>query len=302
MNDRTTYSSRERVRRAIRHETADRLPRGELCINDSVILRQLNCQRAGFDEKLSFVNQMGLDIYTLSPVRPDRQNKLPAPGELLWPDIEKWTGQTPLFTFALVDGAFELGMRFHDRLDFLTLYRRSPLSLAEFVSEVESLNIALYREAAEKGIDGIIIADDVAYGKGFLMNPQALREHFFPSLERQVKEIERLGLPAFFHSDGYYREIIPDLIRMGFKGIQCLERSCGMDLWELHGEFGRELCLWGHIATEDTLKAHDPGLLGEMASALGRLSCREGVILGTDCGLFEGTDLSGLKRIYETAC
>lgn len=292
-------TSRERVRRTIGHEPVDRLAKGELVINDSVVCRELDCEKPGFDEKVGFVDRLGLDIYTVSPVNTHAGKGLPAPESLLWPDMEKWSGETSIFTFAIVDGAFETGMRTYDQLDFLTLPRRSPKELTGFIRRVEELNMSIYREAASKGVDGIIIADDIAYGKGFLTNPQTLREHFFPSLSKQAEEIRRLGLHAFYHSDGYYYQIIPDLIDMGFQGIQCIERNCGMNIQALQREFGKQLCIWGHIETDDTIKAHDPDYLRELKASTEALTPREGLIIGTNCGLYEGMDINGLKLIYK---
>jgi uroporphyrinogen decarboxylase len=99
---------------------------------------------------------------------------------------------------------------------------KSPEELKNFIKQVEKLNISTIKQAADQGINGIILADDVAYTRGLLTNPKILREYFLPSLANQVKEITRLGLPVFYHCDGDYHEIIPDLIDMHIQGLNAL--------------------------------------------------------------------------------
>lgn len=294
------YSKRERVIRTIRREKTDKIPKGELCITDSIICRELNCSKIGFEEKLAFIDRLGLDIFTISPIFPHDKNRLPEPDEYEWPDIKKWASQTSVFTFALIDGAFETGLRTYGLMDFLTLPEESPDDLKNFIRQVEKLNIAIIKQVADQGIDGIILADDIAYAHGLLTNPDILREYFLPSLAKQVEEITHLGLPVFYHSDGNYREIIPDLIDMGIQGLQCIEQRCGMDIVALQEEYGDRLCLWGHIDTENTHSAHDVDSLKNFSASIQSLSARNGIILGTNCGLYEGIDIEGLTAIYRT--
>ncbi|MBU1052628.1 MAG: hypothetical protein KKC46_02225 [Proteobacteria bacterium] len=297
MEQNLSYNSCQRVQKTIRHEATDRIPRGELCIADAVISRELNCTNVGFDERLLFANQIGLDIITVSPVFKYGKEKLPSQGDSDWPDIDKWCNNTSLFTFALINGALETGMKIHGWADFLKIIRKSPQTLLEFIDEVEKLNVSMFKEVAQKGIDGIILADDVAYAKGLLVNPKILREYFFPSLARQVEEIKRLGLFAFFHSDGDYQEIIPDLIDLNFDGMQCIEKRCGMDTAKLQEEYGDRICLWGSIDIEDTVRANEPDNLKAITDSLKSLQ-KKGLIFGTNNGLYEVTDIAGLKAIY----
>ncbi|MBU1055964.1 MAG: hypothetical protein KKC46_19375 [Proteobacteria bacterium] len=299
MSIKIPFSSRQRMLKAVYHEITDRIPKGELCITDEVISRELNCSNVGFEERLEFVNLLGLDAYTISPIIECEKDKLPNPKEVKWPDIEKWRS-TSLFTFAIMDGALETGMRIQGWVDFLKLTKKSPSSIVSFVDMVEKLNISIFRNLSQKGIDGIILADDVAFSQGLIVNPETIRKYFLPSLARQVEEIRRLGIFAFYHSDGNYQEIIPDLIDINFHGIQCIEKHSGMDIVDLQKKYGDKICLWGHIDTDDTLKASTHDYLQKYSDSLSMLSKKKGLILGTNCGLYKGTDIAGLKAIYQS--
>lgn len=240
-------NSRERVKAAISHQLPDRIPRGELCIEDDLVGQCLNCSEVGFEERAAFIEELGLDLVTLAPDYPV-SSTVPETLEATLPDLEKWALKTPLFTFALLDGAFGWGARTLGYTDFLVLSRSSPLSFQALIDRVENLNRELIKRLIDQGVDGIIIADDIAYQRGLIINPDTLREFFFPSLARQVKAASGKS-PVFFHSDGKYSEIIPELINCGFRGLQCFERQTGMDplklkaqrlLQDLLGEFERD--------------------------------------------------------------
>lgn len=292
--------ARERVLKAILCEETDRPPRGELCIIDSVIRSTLGCRTAGFEEYYEFVSLMGLDIFVASPLWRDEENLLD-PGAHTWPELEKWSCHTPIFTFAIIDGAFETGLSAYGGFDILTLPRRSPADFSDFLSRVELRNLTMIKKAADCGADGILLADDIAYNKGLMIPPDDFRGLFLPSIMRQAEEIRKTGLPVFFHSDGNYSAIIPDLIGAGIQGIQCIDSSCGMDIWAMHREYGGLISLWGHIGEADTRLAHDVAFLAEFCSPLQDHALRRGIILGTSSGLHDGLDMDGLKLIYNAA-
>ena len=51
---------KERVRRAIQHLPTDRVPKGEISIDDAVVKRELECSSVGFEERLQFANKLEL--------------------------------------------------------------------------------------------------------------------------------------------------------------------------------------------------------------------------------------------------
>jgi uroporphyrinogen decarboxylase len=278
----------------------ERIPIGELCIDKTLIQQTSGSERAGFEETFSFVAGMNMDIFTLSPVYPKEASRLPRPGDCLWPDLKKWTTGTPLFTFALLDGAFEWGLRIFGFHDFLIMDRTSPLTFSGFIEEVEKLNQSLIRFLADGGIDGIILGDDIAYAQGLMMRPSVFREYFFPSLSRQVAAAKKKDLPVFYHSDGNYRDVIPDIIDIGFSGLHCIDRSSGMDIMQVQQEVGNALCLWGHLDATCATQAGDAEKLPVLVDSIRRLAAGKRFILGTNSGLFQGMDCEGLRTLYRS--
>lgn len=288
--------SKELVKATIDHQLTDRVPRGELCIDDLLIGQSLNCEKIGFEERAAFVENLGLDLVTLAP----NYGELPEiPGKLnnLLPDLDRWISETPYFTFVLLDGIFGWGARLYDYVGFLMLPQRCPSSFQALIEKVEKLNSELIASLIDAGADGIVIADDIAHQRNLMVSPATLRKYLFPSLARQVELLGR-KIPAFFHSDGHYAEIIPDLADCGFQGLQCLESGAGMDPLQLKTRYPG-LCLWGTLEVSDFQKVNDPGRLEKLLAKINALAAKKGFILGTTCGLFSGIDLQSLSAIYE---
>lgn len=290
--------SREIVKKAVRHEDIGRVIKGELSLDDKVIGHVLGCRTVGFEERQHFADWLGLDIVCLAPTYPGSNNGLPKYTDCMIADVEKWAG-TSLFCFALLDGAFEWGVRIWGFEQFIFIIMCDPQKAKKFIIEVEAFNSAYIDRLAGQGIDGIILADDIAAKDRLLLRPSIFRELFFPSLAHQVKRITDNHLPAFFHSDGNYRVLIGDIIQAGFRGLHCIDRNCGMDISVLQEQYGSKLCLWGHLSPSDT---HSPANSAEMLSLvknIRQLSLNPGFILGTNSGLFPGININGLKSIFD---
>jgi uroporphyrinogen decarboxylase len=295
---RSTLSGRDRVALAIRHRGTDRIPKGEICIDESVVKTSLACGKVGFDEKLEFTKKLELDIICLNPVYPMCNAGLPDSREVIWADLDNWA-DTNLFSFAVLDGVLGWGIKVFGFNQFLILPNKSPLAFHSFTEKVERFNVEMAKGLIDAGIDGLIIADDLAYQRGLIINPQVMRRYVFPSLRIQVAEMTRHGAPVFIHSDGNINEIIPDIIEMGFDGLHCIDQNSDMDILDLQLKYGSELCFWGSLSAEDLIKAHDPDYLQSLLDTIFTAASKKGFILGTSCGLFNGISEDGLILVYE---
>ena len=183
--------SRELVKRLLRRELTCRAAKGELCLDDGIIRRTLECERVGFEEKVRFIHWLGSDIICLTPTYVGSPKQLFRPDESILAEVDLWIQKTDLFVFAILDGAFELGVRTFGFQSFLRQLQRTPSKVKMFVDRVEKNNKNAASQLAGHGIDGIIIADDIAYKDGLLFRPQAFNELFLPSLARQIECFER---------------------------------------------------------------------------------------------------------------
>ncbi len=292
---------RERVLAAITHEKTDRIPRGEIIIDDSVVGSFLERKQVGFEERREFVAALGLDLVCVAPSWHAPQGpQSPDLSQALWRDLDDWAGRTDQLVMAMLDGAFGWGIRLKGFQKFMVSLARGDSGLADLFAVVEAHNAALARQAQEHGAHIILVADDIAYQQGLMASPEILRRHILPSLARQVKTFKGLGLPVFFHSDGNLTDIMDDLIGTGLDGLQCIESAAGMDLSSVRERYGARLCLWGNL---DPVYLTTPRtrqeIFQQVHSIIEAAGQESGFIYGTSSGLFKGVKPENLAWVRE---
>ncbi len=294
--------ARKRVESAIGHRVADRVPRGEIFIDDGVIKSFLKCREVAFEQRREFVLRLGLDIICLTPCFSSvRRAGLPPAESVCWPDLDRWVRETDRFVFAMVDGAFGWGMKLFGFEGFFAMLARDTGDLTDFLLQVEGFNITMADRAIKGGAAAILIADDIACSLGMMVDPGTLRKHYFPSLARQVSSFD---VPVFFHSDGNLSLVLGDIVGAGFLGLQGIEAAAGMDIGRVKGRYGKRLCLWGNLDPSGLVGPCDgQQLRNDVRSIVSAASDGGGFIFGTSSGLFNGMRPENLLAVYgEEGC
>lgn len=113
-------------------------------------------------------------------------------------------------------------------------------------------NLVAIERACRLPIDGIIFGDDYGSQRGLLMSPTLWRRFLKPRLRRQFELTRRHGKVACLHSCGDISAIVPDLIEIGLQVLNPVQPEA-LDLPALKREYGKDLCFYGGISTQDTL-------------------------------------------------
>lgn len=87
------------------------------------------------------------------------------------------------------------------------------------------------------GVEVAFLGDDIAFHSGPLMNPEWMREHYFPRLARAIDAWHKAGIKVLFHSDGNLNPILDDLVEAGIDGLNPIEVLAGMDVGEIHRRY-----------------------------------------------------------------
>ncbi|SMC51303.1 uroporphyrinogen decarboxylase family protein [Sporomusa malonica] len=290
-----------RVESAIKRQPVDRTPCAELVITDDLVQTMFGQEAAQFEHRLEFIETMGLDAVCLHPSYDSRLEGIPCVQDVVFCDLKKWVN-TDLFTFAVLDGPVGWGGRL---LGFEQLMRKLVRGHDDFLSlmtAVEQMNMSLMNRLAGNGVNGILIADDIAFNQGVIARPAIMRQLLFPSLVRQVEHAKQLGLPVFFHSDGNLELVLEDIAAAGFDGLQCIESLARMDIGAIKEQYGHKLCLWGNL---DPAELIEPRSLSELEYTVNQIITAagndSGLIFGTSSGLFEKMRLESIKAVYEFA-
>lgn len=145
---------------------------------------------------------------------------------------------------------FESAWRLRGFENFMVdLIARKPLAhyLLDQLTEALIHNVVVLVEA---GVDVLLLDDDVAMPTDLIISPTLWREFFKPRLARVIRLVREIDpdVLIFYHSDGNFTRLVPDLVEIGVNVINPVQPDC-MDAAMLKREFGDRLALWGTVGT-----------------------------------------------------
>ena len=296
----TVLTARERVQRVLMGQTPDRLPIGELTIDDELVLDLvgLEDETLPLPAKKALLQRWGHDLVSVSfshgwgsPVQPDPLESLAK--------VSYWAQHSDLFTFALVDGPFSMAVRAWGWEQALLAFARMTPEVSSFLADAVIDMSELFATLADLGANGVILGDDIAYRRGPYVNPEHLRASYFPFLALLVATAQDMGLKVAFHSDGNLWPIWSDILRTGVDAVQGLDPYSAMSLPLARARSGDDFCLWGNLdigwvismPSEEAIRAHLDTLLTPVAGSP--------VIFGASSGLNAGLPLILLDHLYK---
>jgi len=98
-------------------------------------------------------------------------------------------------------------------------------------------------------VGAVWAVDDLAFGTGPMISPQAFRDHVFPWYAEVAKRCHENNLLFFMHSDGDLIPLMEDLIELGVDVLQPIDPTC-MDIIKVKKIYGDRLCLVGNVSNE----------------------------------------------------
>jgi len=136
---------------------------------------------------------------------------------------------------------------------FTKLLRKNKTKLKKYIDLRTKIAVAGSKVLAETDLDVFFLCDDTAFKNRTMINPKDHRELIIPAYKKILREINKAGKYAIFHSDGYTEPYFDGLIEAGFKGVESLEPMAGMNLKHLKETYGDKLCLIGNIDVSNLL-------------------------------------------------
>jgi uroporphyrinogen decarboxylase len=133
---------------------------------------------------------------------------------------------------------------------------------------------------ARAGVDILLLDDDVAMPAGLMISPATWRRFFKERLARVINSAreESPDLLVFYHSDGDFTRLLPDLADIGVNVINPVQPDC-MDGTAIKRQFGDRLALWGTVGTARLWDEGTPDQIrAEVARCIGALG-PEGLLL-----------------------
>jgi uroporphyrinogen decarboxylase len=112
---------------------------------------------------------------------------------------------------------------------------------------------------AEAGVDILVLDDDVGMPTTMIISPAMWREFLGPRLAGIIRAAQSVkpDLRILYHSDGYFKPIIADLIEMGVDAINPVQPDV-MDPLEIKKRYGDRVALWGTVGAQTTFAFATP--------------------------------------------
>ena len=125
------------------------------------------------------------------------------------------------------------------------------------LDKLMNFSIAIVREVARRGADGIFLYDDYAQQTGLMFSPGMFRRYFAPRLACIFGVARECGLDVFFHSCGDVSSILEDIRTAGANVFNPFQPEV-MDVEKVARQFAGRLTFYGGISTQDTLPYGTP--------------------------------------------
>ena len=299
----TKLSSRDLVHQTLAGFPPERLPMGELTIDDELVRELVGLD---FDDEIpmpakkALLERWGHDLASVSfshgwgaLTQPDFLDSLAR--------VTYWANHSDLFVFALIDGPFSLASRAWGWEQTLTRFSSADAELESFLADAIIDTGDLFRTLADLGANGIIIGDDIAYRRGPYINPEHLRRAYFPFLTLMVGQAQDMGLAVVFHSDGNLWTVWNDILRSGVDGVQSLDAFSAMSLELARQRSDDSFCLWGNLDLGWLMRLPQRNEIEAYLQE--QLQAVRGTpfIFGTSGGLSAGLSLPHLDAVYDVA-
>lgn len=147
-------------------------------------------------------------------------------------------------------GIFEQPARVMGLQNFLMALVSEPVfadRLMETITDIYIESCNNYLDQVGPYIQVFTYWDDIAGQNGWMIRPELYRKMVKPKQKRLVEAIKKkTQARLFYHSCGATRDLIPDLIDIGFDILNPVQVSArGMDTKALKTDFGKDIVFWG---------------------------------------------------------
>ncbi len=162
--------------------------------------------------------------------------------------------------FVAPNFGFALFERAYSLRGFDTFLMDMPLD-PDFTADLLDRIVAIQRRLIERflalGVDGVYFGDDYGAQKGTLISPRMWRQVIKPRLAQLFAPVRAAGLPVIMHSDGDIAPILPDLVEIGLTTLNPAQPEVIDHAWA-RATFGERLAYYGGVSTQTVLPYGTP--------------------------------------------
>ncbi len=191
-----------------------------------------------------------------------------------------------------------------ERLQFIRGSQNVYLDLGEergelfaLLERIHAFSMKELEVWARTEVDALTFMDDWGAQRALLISPKQWRKIFKPLYKEYIDLAHQHGKFIFMHSDGFTRDILPDLVELGLDAINT--QIFTMDIEALGAQYRGKLTFWGEIDRQHLLSFGTPL---EIDTAVRRvkeaLYCHGGVI--AQCEFGAGARPENVFQVFKT--
>ena len=150
--------------------------------------------------------------------------------------IQKKIGDTVLLSYSLTGFCSVFDSMGLEIFTLFSIY--FPEVMHEFMETSTEIEIRRVHAVADVSLSPVIlIPEDFSHKGGPIFDPDFLGQFHYPYLKRLTEAWHEHGIKVIYHSDGNYKNALPQLMGCGVDGFYCLEKNAGMDIVELKNAY-----------------------------------------------------------------
>lgn len=149
----------------------------------------------------------------------------------------------------------------------------------------------------------MLCGQDICGKNGPLVDPDFLREEYFPLVKQAIGPLREAGAKLVWHCDGDVRPILDDILDLGVGGLQGFQEECGVrlrDVVERRTIDGDKLIIFGPISVTETLVKETPeGVRKAVHDAIALCEGKASLVLFTSNEILPDVPLANMNAMYD---
>jgi uroporphyrinogen decarboxylase len=139
-----------------------------------------------------------------------------------------------------------------------------PDNVRAFLDKLMELAVKILDRAADNGVEGIMIGDDMGTQINLFFSPETFRTLFKPYYKKLADAIHSRGMDFFLHSCGKVHDIVGDLVEAGVDVFQFDQPELsGSEVWAR--EFGGKAVFYCPVDIQKIMVTGDKRVIEEGA-------------------------------------
>lgn len=271
------------------------VPRGEVWIGTAFLAR------AGLDDTLDnhfrIAGQLGQEMVSLPVSEKPEQNLDMGYRYFEHGELSSDLRERTRFLAAVVDAPFQRMVNRNGLMEVMMSLIQDRDSIIAAYAKEQRIALELMDRCLAKGVDAIILADDLAGDTAPFINPLDLEMLCTPFYTQAVPLIREAGGVAFLHSCGNLRQLVPLIKSWKLDGLAAIQ-ICNNDMNLLEKELGCVLMagIDAHLLGTDSPSPDEMEVLKRFVA---RVAGQGGLILCSSCGLYDPDFWGRFQQIYE---